>query len=83
MCNFGAQEEWREGRIIFSSYIDVDTTKDQCCLLNPTPLDCIIGYIMEYAVSDRDFKRLPKIRSNFIYYSISSYGSIPNSPKRL
>ena len=29
MCNFGAREDWREGRIVVSSYLDVDTTKDQ------------------------------------------------------
>ena len=47
MCNFGAQAEWREGRIFVSYYLDVETTKYQCRLLNPTPLDCIAGYMME------------------------------------
>ena len=46
MCNFGSRAEWREGRSVISSYLDVDTTKDQCRLLNPTTLDCITGYIM-------------------------------------
>ena len=27
MCNFRARAEWREGRRVVSSYIDVDTTK--------------------------------------------------------
>ena len=53
MCNFGAQVEWREGGSVISSYLDVETTKDQFRLLNPTPLDCIRGYIMEDAV-DKD-----------------------------
>ena len=39
MCNFGSQEEWRKGRSDISSYLDVETTKYQCCLLNHTPLD--------------------------------------------
>ena len=59
MCNFGSQAEWREGRIFVSSYIDVETTKDQCRLLNPAPLGYIAGYIMDDAVGERDLKCLP------------------------
>ena len=44
MCCFGSQEEWSEGRRVVSSYIDVETTKYQFCILNPTTLDCITGY---------------------------------------
>ena len=51
--DFWAWAEWIEGRRVFSSYLDVETTKYQCRLLNPTPLDCIAGYIMEDAVGDR------------------------------
>ena len=83
MCNFGAQEEWREGRIFVSSYLDVDTTKDQCRLLNPTPLDCIVGYTMDDAVGERYLKRLPQRRLEFIDGYISSYCSIINSTERL
>ena len=39
MCNFGAREEWREGRIVVSYYLDVDTIKYKWRLLNPTPLN--------------------------------------------
>ena len=46
MCNFGAQEEWRNGRRSVSSYIDVDISNDQDRLVNPTPLECITFYIM-------------------------------------
>ena len=83
MCNFGAQAEWREERIVVSSYLDVDTTKYQCRLLNTTPLDCIGGYILDDAFGERDFKRLLQRRLNFIDGSISSYCSILNSPKQL
>ena len=38
-CDFGAQAKWREGRRVVSYYLDVDTTKYQCRILNPTPLD--------------------------------------------
>ena len=39
MCNFGEMVDWREGRIFVSYYLDVDTTKYQYRLLNPTTLD--------------------------------------------
>ena len=51
-------------------------------LVNPTPLDCITGYIMEYAMSDRDLKRLPHKILNIIDGFISSYFSIIHSPER-
>ena len=83
MCNFGASAKWREGRRVVSSYLDVDTTKDQCRLLNPTPLDCITGYIMSDAIGNRALKRLPERRLNFIDGSVSSYCSILDSPEGL
>ena len=79
MCNFGSRVECREGRIVVSYYLDVDTTKYQCRLLNHTPLDCITGYIMEDSVSDRALKRLPQIRLNFIGIYFISYCSIIHS----
>ena len=88
MCAFGAQEEWRNGRRSVSSYLDVDISNYQDRLVNPTPLDCIAGYILEYAIGDGDLKRLPQRRLpqrrlNLIDGSISSYCSILNSPERL
>ena len=83
MCNFRSQSEWRKGRSVISSCFYVKTTKYQCRLLNPTPLDCITGYIMEDAVGERALKRLPHGRLNFIDGSIFSYCSIINSHKGL
>ena len=71
ICNFESQGKWREGRSVVSYYLDIETTKNQFRLLNPTPLDCIAGYIMEDAVGGRYLKRLPRIRLNFIDVSIS------------
>ena len=81
MCNFGLWSEWRKGRSVISYYLDVETTKDQCRLLNPTTLDCITGYIMEGTVGERALKRLLHRRLRFIDGSISSYCSILNSPE--
>ena len=83
MCNFWSRAEWRKGRSVISSYLYVDTTKYQCRILNPKTLDYIAGYILEDTVGERDLKRLPQRRLNFIDGSISSYCSILNSPKRL
>ena len=38
---------------------------------------------MDDSVGERDFKRLPQRRLNFIDGSISSYCSILNSPERI
>ena len=70
-----------EGIRVVISYLDVDKTKMQCCLLNPTPLDCITGYIMEDAVYYRSLKRLSQIRLNFTDGFISCYCYILNSPE--
>ena len=83
VCNFGALSEWRNGRRAASSYLGVDISNDQYRLVNPTPLECIAGYIMGGAIGDRDLKSLPQQRLNIIDGSISSYCSILNSPKRL
>ena len=37
MCNFGSREECRKGRSVISYYLDVETTKYQCLILNTTP----------------------------------------------
>ena len=47
MYDFGAQVEWRIRIRDVSSYLDDATSKYQERLLNTTPLDCIIGYIIE------------------------------------
>ena len=65
MCILGAWSDWREKIRVVSSYLDVESTKDQFRILNPTPLDCNTGYIIEDTVGDRAFERLPLIMLNF------------------
>ena len=57
MCNVGSRAEWKNGRRAVSFYIDVDISNDQYRLVNPTPLDCIIGYIIKYTIIDMYLKR--------------------------
>ena len=73
MCAFGAQEEWRNGRRSVSSYLDVEISNDQDRLVNPTPLDCITGYISEDAVGDRALNNMTQKILNLINGSISGY----------
>ena len=80
MCCFGEHIEWMEGTGVFSSYLDFETTKYQCRPLNPTPLDFIAGYIMQYDVGDKALKRLPQRRLYFIDGYIKRYCYILNSP---
>ena len=65
-----------------SSYLDVETTKYHCRLLNTTPMEYIAGCIMQYDVGNRALNRLPQRRLKFIDGSISSYYCILNSPER-
>ena len=82
MCNFRARAEWRSDRRSVSFYLDVETKKYQYCLINPNPLDCIIGkIIVEDAISDRYLNNLPHIKMNLIGGSISGYCSILDSSK--
>ena len=67
MCNCGEWTDWRNGRKAVSSYLGVEIINDQYSLVNPTPLDCITGYIMEDAIGDRDLKRMLQRRLNIIY----------------
>ena len=68
--NFGARAEWRNGIRAVSFYLDVEIRNDQDFLVNPTPLGCIAGYILEYSIGDSAFKRLPQQRLNLIDGSI-------------
>ena len=78
MCNLGARSEWKEKIRVVSSYLDVESTKDQFRILNTTPLDFITGYILDDTVGDWDFERLPQIMLNFNDGYISSCCSIIN-----
>ena len=88
MHNFGAWVEWNNGRRAVSSYLDVDIRNDQYRLINPNPLYCISGYIVDGNIGDRALKRLPQQRLpqlslNIIDGYISSYLYILNCTERL
>ena len=58
MCDFGAWGEWRNRIRGVSSYLDVDTRKDQYHLLNTIHLEIITGYMIKDDIGDKYFKKL-------------------------
>ena len=57
-------------RIYASSYLGVNTRKDQNRLVNPTFLDSTTGYIVEYDVGAKSLKNMPQLRLNFTNGSV-------------
>ena len=58
MCDFISRSDRTSGRRDLSSYLGVDTIKYQERLINPTPVDCITGYIIYNDVSYRSLNNL-------------------------
>ena len=83
MYGFGAQAQWRSGRVSISYYPGVDARKDQDRLLNPAHLYCISGYIMQDFVGDRALNNLTRRKLKLIDDSISSYLSIIKSSEQI
>ena len=81
MRNFGAQTERRSKRIAVQYPLDVDTRKYQECMLNPVPLNCTTGSIIDNDVGDRYLKKIPHKGMKLIDGYISIYLFIINSPK--
>ena len=75
----GGSEEKNE----VSQYLDVEVSRDQQRLLNPTTLDTVEGYIMKDAMGEGAKRRLPQRRLNLIDGSISSHSAVLNNPVRL
>ena len=70
MCDFETWSEWMSSLRDTIYYLDVDTRKYQDRLINPTPLDCVKGYIMEDVVGDRDSNNLTEKSMNLTYVRI-------------
>ena len=66
-----------------SEYPDLDITKEQQQLLNPTVLDTVTGFIIKDSQGKRAKKRLPQRRLNMIDAIVLSHCCISNSDERL
>ena len=80
MCNVGSRAAWKGGVRRVSDALDVAVTSDNLHILNPYPLDTIIGYIMHDAKGEGDRGKPPQRRLNIIDGSINSYCVHINSP---
>ena len=93
MCNFTAREEGLQqararergkGRDVMpSDFLDCAISVDNKNILNPGPLDTILGHILEDSKGWGAKARLPKRRLNMIDGNISSYCTVLNGPDRL
>ena len=83
MCNVGARAAWKGGVRRVSDALDVAVTADNLCILNPSPLDTIIGYIMLDTKGEGDKKKPPQRRLNIIYGSINSSCAHLNARARM
>lgn len=83
MLNHAARTEWKNGTREVSSFLDAAVSSVQACLLNPTTLDTITGYIMEDTKGEGARRRLPARRLNMIDACISSWCSVLNSKDKL
>ena len=81
--NVGARSAWKGGVRIVSDALDVETTADNLRILNPSPLDTIIGYIMQDTKGEGARENPPHRRLNIIAVSLNSYCVHLNSLARM
>ena len=73
MCSFGAWVEWSSGRRSIFYYINAYTINNKYYLLNPIPLEIILGHMMEDAVGANNFNEFTQKIINLIDGYISTY----------
>ena len=71
------------GDLVPSTKLQVDFTKDQRKLLNPTPRDIQMGAIMDQCGGHMAVKKIAKRRICFISNNVNSYARILNGPQQL
>ena len=80
MFNVGARAAWIYGVRRVSDALDVSVMVDKLSILNPSPFDTIIDYIMKDEKDEEARKKLSQRRLNIIDGSINSYCVHLNSP---
>ena len=85
MCNFVASNYgWHTGsNLVPSPSLDVEITKDQVDLLNPTPRDVQLGAILDQCSGKKATKKIARRRIDFVSGNVNSYARILNRPKQL
>ena len=70
-------------KVSVSAYLNVEVCTDQKCLLNPTTLDTVAGFLLKDSQGKGAKKRLPQRRLNFVDGQVSSHCSVLNSDARM
>ena len=83
VVQFRNRTNFEAEKLEVSAYLDIDVTKDQQRLLNPTVLDTVTGFIIKDSQGEGAKKRLPQRRLNMVDGSVSSHCCILNSTERL
>ena len=73
ICNVRVRSKWESGARRAPYALHVAVTADNHSILNPHPLDTIIGNIMQDAKGKGNRKKLPQRRLNIIDGCINSY----------
>lgn len=66
-----------------SAHLNVEVSRDQMRLLNPTPKEVMMGTIMESTVGEKAKKKIAKRKLYFINGNVNSYSRVLNNPKQL
>ena len=85
MTNFVAMHRgWHTGGdLIPSAHLQVEISKDQVDLLNPTPRDVQMAAIIDQCCGKKATKVIAKRRIEFIEGNVNSYARILNGPQQL
>jgi hypothetical protein len=84
ITNHVARSHWQsESHLLPSSFLDVEVSRDQSNLFNPTPKDVIVGYILHSLKGEGRVKKLAKRRMDLIAGSVVSFSRLLNFLERL
>lgn len=78
-----SKEEGKEVPLVPAPHLDVEMSRDQRKLLNPTPQDVSLSELIDQAQGDRAKKKEAKRRQDIISGNINSYSAILNTEKKL
>jgi len=85
MTNFVAMHHgWHTGSdLVPSAHLQVEVTKEQVDMLNPTPRDIQMAAIVDQCSGKKAMKVIAKRRIEFIDGNVNSYARILNGPQQL
>ena len=85
MCNFTAAA-WgyaHDGNLLPSPYLDVNVSRDQVKMLNPSPRDVQIGALIDESSGEKAMKKIAKRRIEFMNGNVNSYARVLNGQAQM